>query len=534
LNNAFTDFLKRMSEGWKKAQRSQRILIIAVIALTIVAIAVVATMANQVEYAVLYSNLSEADAGVVYEELESQGVDVKARANGTIMVPKDQVNQLRYTLTAEGIPSTAAGIDYSIYESASSFGSTDADKAMYSKIQLEQNLSSSINQMSKIKNSVVLLNVAEQSAFVLSDKNGSQSSASVMVTVQPGATLTSSDADAIRSLVATSVPYLPQENITIVDSTMQMYGSGTAEGGTGTVNTQIDLQNRVSEELRQQIINLLSPVFGPEKLSASVNVILNFDKAYTESITLSPPTEDAENMGIIVSMKTMEERILGGMGAEGEPGLDTNGGAPVYQEIDELAGDSVYYQVTEELNAEVNELREQIEKAQGTISELSCSLIIDGGEEMEEMLPQVRTLIATAIGVAEERISVSAMPFEQNSLMQQALDEQIAAAEEAERNELIKFFVMLGAIVGGIVVIIFMITNTAKRRKEMELAAQQAAIAAEEEKNRVDVMVDDEISIEELMNENKDNTLNQIQSLVKKNPDTVAQILRNWLMDEGR
>lgn len=532
MNNAFGELTKKITEGWKAAQRSQKILIIVVIILTIVAIAVVGSMATQVQYSVLYSGLTDSEAGAVMEELDSQGVEYRTRSGGTILVPKDQVNDLRYRINAEGVIQT--GLSYDVYSDGLGFGATDKDRQMYTKMQLETNLSQMINDMDKIKSSAVLLSLAEETVYVLSDANKSQSSASVMVTLDTGATMTQEDAEAIRNLVSTSVKSLPPENITIVDSMMNVYTGGLSDVGTGVVNSQIDLQNKVAEQLKAQIVNLLSPVFGVEKLSASVNVILDFDKSVTNSITLEPPTDDAENMGIIVSMKTMQERIAGGTGAEGAPGLDENGGADIYQEIDALAGDSVYYQVTEEINAEVNEINEQLEKAQGTIKELSCTLIIDGGEELDELLPEVRTQIATAIGVAEENITVSSMPFEQNTLLHQALEEQTAAAELAERNDLIKQIILVGGIVGGIIIVLLLIMSSQKKKKQMELEAERLRILEEEERNRVDVAIDDEVSIEDLMEGASDSTLDQIQSLIKRNPDTVAQILRNWLLDEGR
>ena len=47
----------------------------------------------------------------------------------------------------------------------------------------------------------------------------------------------------------------------------------------------------------------------------------------------------------------------------------------------------------------------------------------------------------------------------------------------------------------------------------------------------IDVAVDDELSVEELLKKD-DNTLGQIQGLVDKDPDAIAQLLRNWLSDD--
>lgn len=63
--------------------------------------------------------------------------------------------------------------------------------------------------------------------------------------------------------------------------------------------------------------------------------------------TLTPPVDNGENTGIIVSMKDMEEKVSGGTAAEGEPGQITNGGGTTtYQETDETAADGDYSNVT--------------------------------------------------------------------------------------------------------------------------------------------------------------------------------------------
>ena len=525
---------KKMLASWQKTKKSQKILIIAVIALSIVALCVVVTMANQVEYETLFTGLNDEEAGTVVTELETMGIDVKSLPGGTLMVPKGQRDELKYKLQAQGIPAGDT-LDYDLYSTnAGAFGSTDKDKAYYEQAQLQQNLSLIINQMDKIKSSTVLLSLADKSGFVLSDDSNPNSTAAVMVVLKSSSDMLSqSDVDAIRAIVTKSVPSLTEENISVVDQNMHSYGSGSASSGVNQVDTQVNLQQKVASDLEQQIVNLLSPVFGPENLSASVNVTLNFDKTTTNSLTLTPPTNDAENMGIITSMKQTEERLQnGGTTPEGEPGQDPNGGAPTYQEIDDAAQDSTYYQTVNEVNAEVNEISQQIEEAQGDITELSATLIINGDDSIADVLPQVRQQIATAIGVSEDKITVSSMPFTQNTLYQQALEEQAAAMEQQQRSEMLQTLIPPIAIVAGILILLLVIMSNRRKRREQELEEQRMQEwSGDTTGQHIDVAVDDELSVEELLKKD-DNTLGQIQGLVDKDPDAIAQLLRNWLSDD--
>ena len=501
----------------------------------IVALSVVASLAGQVNYAVLFSGMNESDAGDVYNVLEEMGVDVKASGNGTIMVPKEEVDQLRYQLNSQGYPKS--GLNYDIYTTnATSFGMTDADKQLYLKFQLEQNISQTINRMEKIKSSTVMITLADDSDFVLSDKGSTAATASVVLELNNGATLSGSDADTIRAVVSKSIADLPPENITIADSKMNIYNEGGSSGD--SVNEHLALQTKVAEQLRQQIINLLSPVFGAEKLSASVNVVLNFDKTTTNSITLTPPVDNGENTGIIVSMKDMEEKVSGGTAAEGEPGqIPNGGGTTTYQETDETAADGDYSNVTKEINYEVNQINEQLEKAQGTIQDLSATVIIDGGEELNALLPDIKSQIATAIGVPAEKITVANMSFAENTQYQETLLQQQEAVDKMAQSEMIKTIIIAAALIAVALIVIGVISKNRKKKQQMEADMQALefnAAATGASRGGINVVADEQISIEELMEREKNNTLGQLQGLVQKDSEMIAQLLRNWLSDDYR
>ncbi|MBQ9624904.1 MAG: hypothetical protein IJR47_02230, partial [Clostridia bacterium] len=229
---------------------------------------------------------------------------------------------------------------------------------------------------------------------------------------------------AIRNLVMRSVPNLASDKITIVDSNMKMY-KDEDDSGVDISDEQLALQRQTKLDLENQILNLLTPVFGQNKVSTSVNVVLDFDKKVTTKVTFEPPVE-GETDGLVVSMKELVERINGGTTAEGQVGVDPNGAVTTYPTIIEDQ-DGTYYKATREFNAEINETKEQIESARGQISELSISVIIDGDENVvtEEVLAQVSDLVSKGIGVEPNNVSVARMPFK-------ALEDQAAEAQRQE------------------------------------------------------------------------------------------------------
>lgn len=514
------------------------ILMIVVVAGAIVGLSVVASFANQVTYAVLFSGMNSNDAGDVYNKLQEMGVPAKAEGNGTIEVPKDQVNQLTYQLNSEGYPKS--GLNFDFYtQNATSFGMTDQDKRLYLQFQLEQNISQTINQMDKIKSSTVMITLPQQSSYVLSSQNQSKATASVVLELKDGQTLSANDAATIRAVVSKSVENLAPEDITIADSQMNTYSINDLGGNSsGSVSEQLELQAQVADKLHKQILDLLTPVFGAEKLSASVNVLLNFDKNTTNSITLAPPVDNGDNTGLIVSMKQTEEQMLNGAGPSGQPGQVTNGGGvDTNQATASPAASGNYSNITKEINAEVNQINQQLEKAQGTIQDLSATVIIDGGDDVKALLPDVKKEIATAIGVPEDKITVANMSFAQNTQYQQTLKDQQDAIAKMQQGQLIQSLIIAGAIVAVALIVIGSMRSAARRKRmalENELQVQQFNANALSYNGGVDVVADEQLSIEDLMEKDKNNTLGQLQGLVEKDSEMIAQLLRNWLSDDYR
>ena len=528
-------------------KKSQLILMIAVVVGSIVAVSVVSSIANQVNYAVLFSGMTSSDAGDVYNKLEEMGVDVKAEGDGTILVPKDEVNQLRYQLNAEGYPKS--GLNFDFYTTnATSFGMTDQDKRLYLQFQLEQNISQVINQMDKIKSSTVMITLPQTSSYVLSSSgSSSKATASVVLDLRDGQTLTDSDAATIRAVVSKSVENLSPDDITIADSKMNTYSGTSGDGSSSsTVNQQLQLQAQVSEALRQRILNLLTPVFGSDKLSASVNVTLDFDKTSTNSITLSPPVDGSDH-GLIVSKKQTEEKVGDGSGASGQPGQVANGGGVAAgatassgtvsnQAITSPSASGNYTSTSEEYNAEVNQINQQLEKAQGTIQDLSATVLIDGGDDVKSQLPDIKKQIATAIGVPEDKITVSNMSFAQNTQYQQTLTAQQEAVSKMQTNQLIQTIIIAAAIVVVALIAVNAIRSGMRRRRmEMMNGMQvQKLSPSMVTAGNVDVVADEQIDIEGLLEKDKNNTLGQLQGLVQKDSEMIAQLLRNWLSDDYR
>jgi len=526
----------KILDGFKKIEKGKKIRIAILSVLTIAVIAALAIFLNQKTYTVLYSGMDAADTGKVLTALNEMGVDAKTEGEDTVLVPAERADEIRLELAAQGYPSSGVN-DYSIYGSASGIGTTSAEKQVYYKYQLQSNLRATILKMDKIADAVVNLDLGEDSSFVLSE-NKRPATASIMITLREGDSLSGSEAKAIRELVAKSISGLDSENIRIVDSKMHLY-TEEDEYGVQTADSRLELQNTVRDQLSQQIINLLGPVFGQENVIAAVSVKLNFDEKSVESVEYSTP--EGKEEGIAVSMKELVEAITNG--AEGSAaGIDANGNASQYLAALEESENAIYYNVSREVNYEVNQTVTQVKEAQGQIESLSVSVIVNR-TDTGSYIAEVKKLVASAIGAEEENITVSGMAF---GGMEAAKEEQSQAAEAAsayakemeaeERNaEMIRLIIIAGA---GLLVMIFLLLiirairpkKEKKKKKKGEESTVDVLVGAEEA-IAPPVKIDREIK-PELSVGSKDSNLKAVEEFIYGNPESAANLLRNWLNEE--
>lgn len=538
------DFLKktlgRIVDYFKNLEKGQRTRLVIFAVLAVAIIAAASMLLNQKSYTVLYSGMDAADAGEVLSQLSGIGVDAKAKGTDTILVESSKADSVRMQLAADGYPKS--GFNFDIFSKASGLGTTDMERRVYFQFQLQDNLSKAIKKMSKILDAVVNLSLADESAFVLSSDQ-KPASASVLLKLKDGETLTDKEARTIGELVAKSVSNLSLDNVRIVDSNMKLYNLKGEDDAFENVGTQLQLEQAVKDKLQTQVINLLTPVFGEKHVLAEVNVGLNFDKQTSSSVQFTPPMS-ASSTGLAVSMQALAEAVKGGGSASGVAGLDLNG-ANSTASYPQVSADpnSVYSKVSQEANYELNETRTQIEQAQGRIRDLSVAIVLDSSNSEDDYTENVKSLVANAIGVDPGRISVELLPFAK--LENPSADGTADAAFNAQKEMLntansaatTRLLIIAGTAVLMLALLIVAI-HTLRRRPVVP-----AYSVSEEPGQLIDYQAGDEDMLPGMeapaedfpeIPQKEDTVLTQLERYVDKSPDAVAQLLRNWLSDENK
>lgn len=542
----FKNTIGKITEYFKNLEKGQKTRFFVFTFLAVAIVIAASVLLNQKSYTVLYSGMESQDAGEVLSLLEEMDVDAKPQGTDTILVESSQADGVRMQLAAEGYPKS--GLNFDIFSNASGLGTTDMEKRVYYQFQLQENLGQVIKKMEKIDDAVVSLSLAQESAYVLSDDE-KPASASVLLKLKEDATLESSEARTIAELVSKSVSGLSVDDVRIVDSNMKLYSLDeeeeqpqTAQQTYETIGTQLALQKTVQDSIQEQVINLLTPVFGEERVFAEVSVTLNFDKQKSESVEFAPPLENGTE-GLAVSMQELAETIKGDAAATGVTGLDSSGGTSItttYPEL-ETDEDSIYSKVSRETNLELNETRTQIDNAQGQVLDLSVGVVINGADMEEDYSENVQNLVANAIGVELDKVSVEMIPFFQLGTDEEPNIEEAFNSQKEMMSQAANAATMRTLITAGTVILVFLIGLAAIATLRKKPAPVMYAVN-EDPGAIVDLQAGDEdilpmeeeepaVEIPEIP-EIENTTLSSLEKYIEKSPDAVVQLLRNWLSDD--
>ena len=163
----------------------------------------------------LYPNMSEADRSEAFAQLQSANIRVSIDQNlGTLMVPENEYYQARMLLAANGLPSDGStqALD-SLSATSSMTTSQFMEQAQYTAT-IEGEIAKSIVRISTIESARVHLAAPRQSSYI---RNRQPAKASVVLETFPGRVVSPSQVQAIVNLVASSVPYLSIDDVSVVD-----------------------------------------------------------------------------------------------------------------------------------------------------------------------------------------------------------------------------------------------------------------------------------------------------------------------------
>ncbi|MDO9271305.1 MAG: flagellar basal-body MS-ring/collar protein FliF [Methylobacter sp.] len=224
-------------------------------------------------YGRLYSEIGESDVSEILEILNKENIKYKVETgSGAIMVPMDQVSAVKLKLAAQGLPKSNS-LGYELLDKDQGFGASKSVETVRFQRALEGEIARTIMSIQNVKTARVLLAIPAQSVFVRERK---KPSASVIVNLYQGRSLDKGQVESIIHLVASSVPQLEAEQVTVVDQKGQLLNSNDSSAAGNLTSRQFEYKKNIEEHLMGRIENILSPLVGSDGMRVQISADVDF------------------------------------------------------------------------------------------------------------------------------------------------------------------------------------------------------------------------------------------------------------------
>src|SRR5262249_8221831 len=205
----------------------------------------------------------------------------------------------RMMLSEQGLP-THGSVGWEIFDKTDALGQTSFVQNINKVRALEGELQRSIDSMSMVKNARVHLNIPDRTLFEQSDR---PTTASVILSLRTGGKLPPQKVHAVQNFIASAVPGLTVDHISVVDDQMNPLAT-SSEGGDGGLSGAGADERKVSMEqaYRQKIMEIVENIAGPGAAKVTVSLDVDFNKVTQNEEKYDPDSK------VLRSSTTSEEQ----------------------------------------------------------------------------------------------------------------------------------------------------------------------------------------------------------------------------------
>jgi flagellar M-ring protein FliF len=506
------------------------------------------------DYVPLYGSLDRLDSKEVSEILQFHDIPFKVDLKtGALLVAADKIHQARIELAERGIPGNQS-VGFELLDKEQPLGTSQFMESTRYKRSLEGELARTITSINSVRSARVHLAIPKTAVFV---QDGREPSASVFLDVFPGRTLESHQIKGIANLVASSIPQLKSENVTIVDQKGSLLSFGLEDEKLLVAAQHLEYTKKVENDMILRLRRLLTPIIGEDKFKTEVAADLDFTEVEQAAESFNP------DLPAVRSEQTVEELQKNGAAPMGIPGALTNqppegGDAPEVAEAGEagaaaeLPSNSRKQAVR---NYELDRTVSYTKHEKGRMRRLTVAVVIDDkavlnpetGEMVrsrwtQEELDRIAILVRDAVGFSAERgDSVNIL----NESFIPDVSEQLGEIPWYQ----LPWFKTLSKQMAGVLIIAILILGLLRpvlkslahsglrsraEDEAKELAALQAAgvDGFDSLSNETVTLTGGDAMALPSPEDSYEQQLNAIKGLVAEDPGRVAQVIKRWINEE--
>lgn len=353
------------------------------------------------DYSLLYNDLSTSDSSAIAAKLEESEIRYQISEDGSrITVPDTDVGRARMLLAEAGLPN-GGSMGYEIFDEQSGFGTTN-DIVNLNKVRaLEGELARTISSLDPVRSARVHLVLPERELF---SRESRPASASVAIGLRPGQQLNNDQVLAIQALVASAVPELKPEKVSLIDQNGNLLARGNEEIE-NLANLKADeMRLKYEQRMTKAVEDLVGRIVGYGNVRATVTADLNFDRVSTNEELYDPESQIARSSQII------EENNVEREANESNVSVENNLPAVGNDLFVDPAPSLESSRTEETTNFEISKTTRSMVRETGEVRRLSVAVLVDGtyGENAEGQevyqprsdaeLDKIAALVRSAIG----------------------------------------------------------------------------------------------------------------------------------------
>jgi flagellar M-ring protein FliF len=357
----------------------------------------------------LYSNLDLKEASSITQALDQAGIKYETKGDGSaIFVSRDKVGSTRMLLAGKGLPSSGS-VGYEIFDQSNALGQTDFVQNLNRQRALEGELARTIRSQDWVNFARVQLSMPKRELF---EEAPQPPTAAVTIGVS-GRTPNAEQVRALQNLVASAVPGLTPEKVTIVDQKGKLLGGGQDGDTLGAAGDERRLE--IEESIRRKVRDLIEGVVGPGKVRVNVTADLDQSQVTTQEKKYDPDGQ------VVRSNQTSEENAQEPSSGDGQVTVSNNipGGTQTQPNAGQPANASANSSSAKRdltTNYEISSLDTTTVTAPGQIKRLSVAVAVDGTQSVgkdgkpgpyvprnAEEMRRIEDLVRSAVGYSEPR-----------------------------------------------------------------------------------------------------------------------------------
>jgi len=529
----------------------QLVLMVALAASVAMGVAII-LWTMEPDYQPVFSDMSVYDPNEVSDLLNLHDINFKIEPRtGALLINSEDVHRARLKLAAAGITQDKT-MGFELMDKETGLGTSQFMESTRYRRGLEGELARTISSLRNIKAARVHLAIPKQSVFV---RDSRKPTASVFVELMGTRTLAADQVEAIVNLVASSIPEMQDNDVTVVDQRGTLLSQNNMSEEERRTSKEFEFARKTEEVLTRRVNSILEPILGGERFRAEVSADVDFTSVEQAEEIFNPELQ------AIRSEQEIGEQRVAGTGAQGIPGALSNQ-PPGAANAPEVAGGAAGQGVEGSTdirkqsirNYEVDRTVSYIKHHQGKISRLSVAVVVDdiprtNAEGVLEMVPwtaaeleRLTVLVRDAVGYSASRgdsVNVVNTPFLAEPMDFGEMD--VAWFEQPLIRDAVKWsiaaLIVLVLVFGVVRPTLKNLSSAGSEEKNLALAGDAEGLVELEKLGESADTLEEGVGLSAAgdfllpgASAAYEKKINALKGLVAEDPGRVAQVVRQWVM----